>query len=239
MKRTRTSKKSKEIGKLPAPIRRPIRGVDIPHQALYQSAVNALVLGSKERAKEDALRHLLKRRLPELDRNDHRRYVEIECCRIVETLRAIRDEYRHYLEQERCRPIAEMYWVVFRFGIVQFAVRLLRETASEYVISAKVPFPEWEILYGHSFIPCSPLSGASAFQTSEIPDNPTPQSVTNTMRGLIAEDTVRRVGNGGLSSGASVQLPKVVVRALTCTTSRCVAYITDHEAGLPRQPRKT
>ena len=138
------------------------------------------------------------RRLPELDRNDHRRYVEIECCKIVETLRAIRDEYRRYLEQERCKPIAEMYWVVFRFGIVQYAVRLLREIASEYVISTKVPFAESEILYGHSFISCFPLPGAASLpETSETPKAPTPQSVTNIMRGLIVEDTVRRVGNGG------------------------------------------
>lgn len=120
----------------------PIRWVEIPHDALYQSAVNSLTLGSRERANEDGVRHVLKRRLPEHDPSDHRRYVEIECCKIVETLRAIRDEYRRYLEQKRCKPIAEMYWVVFRFGIVQYAVRLLREIASEYVISTKVPLAE-------------------------------------------------------------------------------------------------
>jgi hypothetical protein len=189
-----TRKKPKQLGKLSAAIPRAIRWVDIPHAELYQSVLNSLVLGSRERAKEDALRHVLKPRLPELARSDHRRYVEIECCKIVETLRAVRDEYRRYLEQERCKPIAEMYWVVFRFGIVQYAVRLLRKIASEYVISTKVPFAEWEILYGHSFVPCFPLAGSAK---PETPETPTPQSVTNTMRGLIVEDTVRHVGNGG------------------------------------------
>ena len=110
--------KPKQLGKLSGAIPRAIRWVDIPHDELYQSAVNSLVRGSRERANEDALRHVLKRRLPELDRSDHGRYVEIECCKLVETLRAIRDEYRRYLEQQGCKPIAEMYWVVFRFGIV-------------------------------------------------------------------------------------------------------------------------
>lgn len=102
-------RKIKRLKRSPAIVPRTIRWVEIPHDALYQSAVNSLILGSRERANEDALRHVLKRRLPDLDREDHRRYVENECCRIVETLRAIRDEYRRYLERERCKPVGEMY----------------------------------------------------------------------------------------------------------------------------------
>ena len=188
---TRTNKsKSHRSG----PTKLPVRWVEIPHEQLYQRARNALAQGSRERAKQDALRHVLIRRLPELDPGDHRQYVEIECCKIVETLRAIRDEYRRYLEEEGCKPIAEMYWVVFRFGIVQYAVRLLRDIAFEYVFRSKVPFEEWEILYGLSFIPKFPLSGAS-----NLPDtpNPTVQSLCEAIQGLVREETLRGVSVGG------------------------------------------
>jgi hypothetical protein len=64
--------------------------------------------GSRERAKEDALRHGLSRRLREMKKADHAQYVEMECCRIVESLRAIRDEYRRYLKEKGCEPICDM-----------------------------------------------------------------------------------------------------------------------------------
>src|SRR5438132_11239439 len=107
--------------------RLPVRWTELPHQELYRRVLDAMALGSRERASEDSLKHVLKRRLPELDRDDHRRYIEIECHKIVETLRAVRDEYRRYLQQEGCKPISEMYWVVFRFGVMQYAVSVLRE----------------------------------------------------------------------------------------------------------------
>jgi hypothetical protein len=175
--------------------RLPIRWIDLPHQELYQRALNAMALGSRERANEDALKHVLKRRLPELDRDDHRRYIEIGCHKIVETLRAIRDEYRRYLEEEGCKPIAEMYWVVFRFGIVQYAVRLLREIGSEYVICTNVPFEKWEILYGACFLPRFPVGGNSSMTESR--QNPSPESVKDVIQGLVQQETFEHVLVGG------------------------------------------
>lgn len=173
----------------------PLRWVDIPHYDLYRRAIDALTLGSRERAKEDALRHALRRRLFELNRADHRRYVEIESGRILEALRAIRDEYRRYLEEQGCKPIAEMYWVVFKFGILQYAVKLLRDIASEYVIGSKVPFEEWEILYGNCFIPTISLSGDRTLP--EEPETPSPSAVRGNICGLVTEQAFRRVLTGG------------------------------------------
>jgi hypothetical protein len=152
-------------------------------------------LGSRERASQDSLKHVLKRRLPDLDRDDHRRYIEIECHRIVETLRSIRDVYRLYLEEKGCKPIAEMYWVVFRFGILQYAVRLLREIAFEYVFSTKVPFEEWEVLYGRCFARTLPIVVHSSLP--ESPETPTPDSVKDVIRGLIRQETFKHILAGG------------------------------------------
>src|SRR5271154_2502733 len=89
----------------------PIRWSEIPHKQLWIAADDALSLGSRARSSEAAIRHVLKRRLPNLDPADHNRYVELECARIVELLRSVRDEYRHYLEDRGAKPVAEMYWV--------------------------------------------------------------------------------------------------------------------------------
>ena len=174
--------------------KKPLRLADIPHDELYRRARMSLALGSRERAKQDALTHVLTRRLEELRPGDHRQYIEIKCWEIVENLRAIRDEYRSYLEEVGCKPIAELYWVVFRFAILLYAVRLLREIAANYVIRSKVPFLQWEILFGHSFIPPLPPLGASP---PESPKHPTADSVRKVIVGLVDEDALRRVWMGG------------------------------------------
>jgi len=186
--------------------RLPIRWDALPHQELYQRAITSIGLGSRERANQDSLKYLLKRRLSELDPGDHRRYVEIGCQRIVETLRKVRDEYRGYLEKEGCKPIAEMYWVVFRFGVIRYAVRLLREVASEYVNHTEVPYTEWEILYGNCFLPVFPLARVPLARDPTVPDsmpalpkNPLPETVKDVIDGLVREQTFERVLVGGLN----------------------------------------
>lgn len=74
---------------------------------------------------------------------------------MLELLRVIRDEYRGYLEARGCQPMAEMHWVVFRFGIVDQAMRILRESAFEYIIDTRVDPEQWQKLYGvwHGHLP--------------------------------------------------------------------------------------
>jgi hypothetical protein len=98
----------------------------------------AMSLGSPSRAAEDSLRFILKRRLPRKSPADHMRYIELEAARIVETLRHLRDEYRKHLEDQGCSPLAEMYWVVARYGVKDWAVMVLRSAALDYVAASMI-----------------------------------------------------------------------------------------------------
>jgi len=136
---------------------------------------------------------VLKRRLPRLDPTDHGRYVEFECKRLVETLRVVRDEYRAYLEREGCKPITEMYWVVFRFAVIQYAIKILRTTAAAYVVSSKVGKDYWQRLYAYSFSGMVRLGNTS----SPLTEDTLEESVQSTIDGLIGEETFQRVMTGG------------------------------------------
>jgi hypothetical protein len=125
----------------------PIRWDEIPHNELWARALEAMSFGSCSRATEDSLKHVLKRRLHRLDPADHLRYVELECARIVETLRMVRDEYRSYLKDRGCAPLAEMYWVVLRYGVKDWAVMLLRTAAFEYIRHCKLQAELWDGLF--------------------------------------------------------------------------------------------
>jgi hypothetical protein len=149
-----------------------------------------MALGSREAASEDSIKHVLRRRLPKLDPTDHLRYVEIECQRVVETLRVIRDEYRAYLQQEGCKPISEMYWVVFRFAVIPYAVKVVRAAASDYVIYSQVGTKEWQTLYGYSWKGIVTLGNESRIKDRV-------ESVEETMTSLIREDTFQEVVTGG------------------------------------------
>lgn len=96
------------------------------------------------------MRFILKRRLPLKDRADHMRYIELESARIVETLRCLRDEYRKYLEKQGCTPLAEMYWVVVRYGVKDWAIMVLRSAAFDYVVASKVSTDQWKGLFDFS-----------------------------------------------------------------------------------------
>jgi hypothetical protein len=125
----------------------PIRWDEIPHHELWARAQEGMSVGSRLRAGEDSLKYVLKRRLHRLDPADHLRYVELECARIVETLRMVRDEYRVHLEDRGCAPLVEMYWVVLRYGVKDWAVMLLRSVAFEYIGHCKLKTEIWDGLF--------------------------------------------------------------------------------------------
>ncbi|HTV07697.1 MAG TPA: hypothetical protein VMD97_01470 [Candidatus Aquilonibacter sp.] len=108
----------------------------------------SLKLGSRERSAQDAAFYVAKRRLHSERGNAHLVYTDIECVRLVERLRAIRDVYREHLERLGCRPIGQMYWVIFRFGVMAWALRLLRSSVQTYLTLAAVPRKQWEELFG-------------------------------------------------------------------------------------------
>jgi hypothetical protein len=78
---------------------------------------------------------------------DHLSYIEIACAQVVELLRAVRDEYRHYLKDQGAKPLAEMYWVVLRYGVKDWAVMALRTAAFEYIGHCRIKTDDWNALF--------------------------------------------------------------------------------------------
>jgi hypothetical protein len=126
----------------------PLRWDQIPHEQLWLQIEVALQLGSPARAAEDSLRSVLMRRLPRRHPADHLKYVELECSRIVETLRVVRDAYRAYLQPKVKGPLAEMYWVVTRFAVKDRAIVRLREAATKYIHESHIAEGQWRALFG-------------------------------------------------------------------------------------------
>jgi hypothetical protein len=124
-----------------------IRWDEIPHNAIWARVQDTMSVGSCMRASEDSLKHVWKRRLHGLDPSVHLQYVELECARIVETLRRVRDEYRVYLEDRGRDPLVDMYWVVLRYGVKDWAVMLLRDAAFDYVGHCNLKTDMWDGLF--------------------------------------------------------------------------------------------
>ncbi|MDQ1453383.1 MAG: hypothetical protein QOK38_3249 [Acidobacteriaceae bacterium] len=127
----------------------PVHWNELPHQELWKAAIESTCPGSLARAREDAKLHVLKRRLRRFDSTEHKIYLEIECGRTVELLRAVRDRYREFLERRGAAPLAEMYWVVARFGVMDWAVMALRDAAFRYISDCQITAEQWDLLYGN------------------------------------------------------------------------------------------
>ena len=76
------------------------------------------------------------------------RYIELECGRIVETLRHLRDVYREYVETKARGAVAEQYWAILRFGLKDWAVMLTRAAAVTYIGSCRLNARAWNALFG-------------------------------------------------------------------------------------------
>ena len=136
----------------------PIPWDALPHQKLWIAALDAMSLGSRERAAESSRLHVLRRRLPRLDPADHMDYVALVGARIVERLRAVRDQYREHLRARGAEPLVEMYAVVVRLGVKDWAVMALREAILDYVVDSQIKTKEWNPLYGPLSMDYGPLS---------------------------------------------------------------------------------
>ena len=158
---------------------------------LWDRVLDASGLGSSERASEDSVRYVLKRRLPTLDPGDHLRYVELDCRRLVKTLRLTRDVYRACLENEGCKPVAEMHWIVFRFAVMPYSVKLLREAASAYIIYSRVAELDWQAMYGYS--PAAIIQVPPELKEFTKPS----PSIQETITALINEESFQQISRGG------------------------------------------
>lgn len=130
--------------------RNPVRWDSLDHEQLGFEAEQTLLLGSPARAGQDAAFYVAKRRLRVKDPVAHLAYSRIKCADLVERLRAVRDVYRQHLEALGCRPLDEMHWVVFRFGVLHWAVRYLRSSVRSYIALTGLRCDEWDDLFGSS-----------------------------------------------------------------------------------------
>jgi len=138
----------------------------------------------------------LKRRLPKLDPADHIRYVELECTRIVERLRSVRDEYRRYLEDPGAKPLAEMYWVVFRFGVMDWAVMVLRTAVLDYVSNSQITTEPWEALFQYP-APLVHLRGEEQNKKAKSPIVQRDEALSKTINRLLGKEVFDELLVGG------------------------------------------
>jgi len=181
----------------------PIRWDDLPHEEIRWKIYTRLRHNAVERATRDSLRHILVRRLHELNAADHRRFVEIEACSLVEHLRCTRDVYREICAQHGCQPILEAHWVVLRVAVYPTAIALLRERLLEYARLTRIPGRDLSLLFGIETQTCYVDCGhGMAMMRAPDPENRTPasQAELECLVLLIQEDTFldfRDIRSGG------------------------------------------
>jgi hypothetical protein len=172
-----------------------VRWDDIPHNELREHAL-ASMSGSTERAAADSARGVLRRRLHRLETADHMRYIELECARIVETLRFIRDTYRKYLQPKIRGPLAEMYWVVLRLGVKDWAVMLVRSAAVAYIDACWLKAKDWKALFGVE----GPFNDMFGFKDGEKPSEEarlTEEELAKSIAAHLRQDSMDAVMTGG------------------------------------------
>lgn len=170
--------------------RQPICWESLPHDGLLQKALASMAPGSRERAPEDSRKHALKRQLPKMEPSVHSQYVELECAWLVELLRAVRDEYRNHLKNRGCKS-PEVYWVVFRCGIVPYALKILRAKMFDYIMCSQVDRDTCRELFGVQI----PAKVTPPYVSErEIPWHLDARQLIEV---LISEDALRKIARGG------------------------------------------
>ncbi len=125
-----------------------IRWDEFPHNEICLKIHARLGHNAFGRSAEDSLRHILQRRLASLDAEDHRRFIELEACNLVEHLRCTRDAYREFVDNHNCRPVLEAHWVVLRCAVFPTAIDLLRRQVIEYAALTRIPGRDLSLLFG-------------------------------------------------------------------------------------------
>ncbi len=125
-----------------------IRWDEFPHNKLRLKIYSRLGRNAVTRSAEDSSRHILQRRLPSLNAEDHRRFIELEASSLVEHLRYTRDIYQEFVDEQNCRPVLEAHWVVLRCAVFPTAIALLREQVIKYAKLSKIPGRDLSLLFG-------------------------------------------------------------------------------------------
>ena len=182
----------------------PVRWDSLPHEGLAVRAEERLGLGLCARSSEAAALYVAKRRLATRNPDAHSTYGRVECARLVELLRALRDVYREHLDGLGCRPLDQMYWVVFRFGVMDWAVKILRSAVQNYVALSVIKCGDWEALYG----PLTPVRfGEEEYRASEGEIVQNGPELEASIRRLLPRDCFDKILTGGpFGRGAQVGL---------------------------------
>lgn len=162
----------------------------LPHQEIWRKVQTAIDCGSRDHASQDAARSILRRRLPEMCREDHRRYTELEASRIVEILRVCRAEYQAEIDRQRCEPLTHVYWQAFRFGTMGYALGGLRDAVSDYLLHSRIKSSDWKLLFG---IPDDYFAEGSPATSIPI----SPGELRSQIDGLLHESVFDNVAAGG------------------------------------------
>jgi hypothetical protein len=149
-----------------------IRWNEFPHQRIRLDIYARLARNDVARSNEDSLRRILLRRLPSLNAEDHRRYIELEARSLVEHLRVTRDVYRESVESQGCRPVLEAQWVVLRFAVFPTAISILRRKVTDYAKLTKVPGRDLSLLFGVLTRTCyeKPSRGIASLRAPNLED---------------------------------------------------------------------
>lgn len=125
-----------------------IRWDEFPHREIRLKIYARLAPNDVARSAEDSLRHVLRLKLPSLDTEDHKRFVELEARSLVEHLRSTRDVYWEFVNSKGCRPVLDAKWVVLRCAVLPTALAVLREKVIDYAKLTRVPGRDLSLLFG-------------------------------------------------------------------------------------------
>jgi hypothetical protein len=131
-----------------------IRWVDIPHQEILADIYSRIRQNTVERSADDALKHILRRRLGLLHADEHRQFIQLESSDLVELLRCTRDAYRAFTDSHECNPATEAYKVVLRLAVLPMAIASLRDSVVSYASLTRVSAVDLSLLFGISTHAC-------------------------------------------------------------------------------------
>lgn len=180
-----------------------IRWDDFPHGQIRLKIHAKLNRNGADRARDDSVIHILRRRLAALNAEDHRRFVELQARDLVEHLRCTRDVYQEFVENQDCRPFLEAHWVVLRCAVFPTALDLLRKAVIGYAKITRVAGKDISLLFGIPTRTCyrPGIQGIAFLQAPDLKDNtPATHEELESLGRLVNDDTLlwfRDIRSGG------------------------------------------
>lgn len=195
---------------------------DFPHGQIRLKIHAKLNRNGADRARDDSVIHILRRRLAALNAEDHRRFVELQARDLVEHLRCTRDVYQEFVENQDCRPFLEAHWVVLRCAVFPTALDLLRKAVIGYAKITRVAGKDISLLFGIPTRTCyrPGIQGIAFLQAPDLKDNtPATHEELESLGRLVNDDTLLWFRD--IRSGGGVSQPFGGAHLQLTTQSRC------------------